>query len=180
MNEPTRQALGMIETKGRVGASEAADAMAKAAYVDVVGQETIGGGYTTIFVRGDVGAVKTALDAGKAAAEQVGELVSVHIIPRPHGDLEPLLPSAPTAPRVTLPWAPSGSQEPQGGVSPHAPSAPAADFPRKADGAVDTDQMSVPELRRYARTLPGFPLRGREISLADREALLQALARMNG
>ena len=175
MTEPTRQALGMIETKGRVGASEAADAMAKAAYVDLIGQETIGGGFTTVFVRGDVGAVKSALDAGRAAAEQVGELVSVHLIPRPHDDLEPLLPSAPAAPRVPMPWAPSGPQE-----SAPAMPAPAAGFPRKTDGAVDTDRMSVPDLRRYARTLPGFPMRGREISLADREALLKALAAMNG
>ncbi len=175
----------MIETKGRVGASEAADAMAKAAYVDLIGQETIGGGYTTIFVRGDVGAVKSALDAGKAAAEQVGELVSVHIIPRPHADLNPLLPSGAFPPRVPMPWAPSGQggQPGQAGVIPAAPASfasPVADFPRKPDGAVDTDQMSVPELRRYARTLAGFPMRGREISLADREALLTALAQMNG
>ena len=93
MSEASRRALGMIETRGRVGASEAADAMTKAAYVDLIGQETIGAGYTTVFVRGDVGAVKAALDAGQAAAEKVGELVSVHLIPRPHGDIEPLLPA---------------------------------------------------------------------------------------
>lgn len=86
-------ALGMIETKGLVGAVEAADAMVKAARVQLVGKETIGGGFVTVMVRGDVGAVKAATDAGAAAAERVGELVSVHVIPRPHSDVELILPS---------------------------------------------------------------------------------------
>ncbi len=85
-------ALGMIETKGLVGSIEAADAMVKAANVRLVGKETIGGGYVTVMVRGDVGAVKAATDAGAAAAGRIGELVSVHVIPRPHGDLEFILP----------------------------------------------------------------------------------------
>jgi hypothetical protein len=87
-------ALGMIETKGLVGAIEAADAMVKAANVKLIGKEMIGGGYVTVMVRGDVGAVKAATDAGAAAAQRVGELVSVHVIPRPHGDVEVILPSA--------------------------------------------------------------------------------------
>src|SRR5215510_350517 len=78
------EALGMVETKGFVGAVEAADAMVKAANVQLVGKEYIGAGYVTVFVRGDVGAVKAATDAGAAAARRVGELVSVHVIPRPH------------------------------------------------------------------------------------------------
>jgi ethanolamine utilization protein EutM len=86
-------ALGMIETKGLVGAIEAADAMVKAANVALIGKEQIGGGYVTVMVRGDVGAVKAATDAGAAAAGRVGELVSVHVIPRPHGDVEAILPS---------------------------------------------------------------------------------------
>jgi ethanolamine utilization protein EutM len=86
-------ALGMIETKGLVGAIEAADAMVKAANVTLIGKEQIGGGYVTVMVRGDVGAVKAATDAGAAAAGRVGELVSVHVIPRPHGDVEAILPS---------------------------------------------------------------------------------------
>jgi ethanolamine utilization protein EutM len=85
-------ALGMIETKGLVGAIEAADAMVKAAKVELIGKETIGGGYVTVMVRGDVGAVKAATDAGAAAAQRVGELVSVHVIPRPHQDVELILP----------------------------------------------------------------------------------------
>ena len=87
-------ALGMIETKGLVGAIEAADAMVKAANVRLIGKEIIGGGYVTVMVRGDVGAVKAATDAGAAAAQRVGELVSVHVIPRPHGDVEMILPKA--------------------------------------------------------------------------------------
>ena len=86
------EALGMVETKGRVGSIEAADAMVKAANVVLVGKEYIGAGYVTVFVRGDVGAVKAATDAGAAAARRVGELVSVHVIPRPHGEVEKILP----------------------------------------------------------------------------------------
>jgi ethanolamine utilization protein EutM len=88
------EALGMIETKGFVGAVEAADAMVKAANVVLVGREYIGAGYVTVLVRGDVGAVKAATDAGAAAARRVGELVSVHVIPRPHRDLEQVLASS--------------------------------------------------------------------------------------
>jgi len=86
------EALGMVETKGFIGAVEAADAMVKAANVKLIGKEYIGAGYVTIFVRGDVGAVKAATDAGAAAARRVGELISVHVIPRPHGEVERVLP----------------------------------------------------------------------------------------
>jgi len=85
-------ALGMIETKGLVGAIEAADAMVKAANVTLVGKVLVGGGLVTVMVRGDVGAVKAATDAGAAAADRIGELVSVHVIPRPHSDVELILP----------------------------------------------------------------------------------------
>lgn len=88
----TSDALGMIETRGFVGAIEAADAMVKAANVNLVGYEKIGSGYGTVMVRGDVGAVKAAADAGAAAAKKVGEIVSVHVIPRPYSDTEKLLP----------------------------------------------------------------------------------------
>ncbi|XER11426.1 Propanediol utilization protein PduA [Sporomusa aerivorans] len=86
------EALGMIETKGLVGAIEAADAMVKAANVMLVGYEKIGSGLVTVMVRGDVGAVKAAVDAGAAAARNVGEVVSTHVIPRPHTDVEKILP----------------------------------------------------------------------------------------
>ncbi|PIE20528.1 MAG: ethanolamine utilization protein EutM [Arachnia propionica] len=89
-----QEALGMVETKGFVGAVEAADAMVKSANVSLVGSEKIGAGFVTVLVRGDVGAVKAATDAGAAAASKVGELVSVHVIPRPHTDVESILPKA--------------------------------------------------------------------------------------
>ena len=88
-------ALGMIETRGLVGSVEAADAMVKAARVTLLGKEKIGGGFVTVMVRGEVGAVKAATDAGAAAARRVGELVSVHVIPRPAEDLEGFLPPVP-------------------------------------------------------------------------------------
>ena len=84
--------LGMIETKGLIGAIEAADAMVKSANVQLVGKEQVGGGLVTVMVRGDVGAVKAATDAGAAAAEKVGELVSVHVIARPHTEVDAILP----------------------------------------------------------------------------------------
>ncbi|HUV15935.1 MAG TPA: BMC domain-containing protein [Pelolinea sp.] len=89
---PELIALGMVETKGLVGAVEAADAMVKAANVMLLGSEYVGGGFVTVMVRGDVGAVKAATDAGAAAAKRVGELVSVHVIPRPHSEVEMILP----------------------------------------------------------------------------------------
>ena len=89
------EALGMVETKGLVGSIEACDAMVKAANVVLIGKEYIGAGYVTVFVRGDVAAVKAATDAGAAAARRVGELVSVHVIPRPDAEVEKILPGAP-------------------------------------------------------------------------------------
>ena len=88
----TLEALGMVETKGLIGSVEAADAMVKAANVVLIGKDMIGAGYVTVMVRGDVGAVKAATDAGAAAARRVGELVSVHVIPRPHTEVERIIP----------------------------------------------------------------------------------------
>ena len=93
MVAPEMIALGMVETRGLIGSVEAADAMVKSANVKLIGSEYIGGGYVTVMVRGDVGAVKAATDAGAAAAKRIGELVSVHVIPRPHGDVEMILPT---------------------------------------------------------------------------------------
>lgn len=87
----SKQALGMIETRGLVGAVEAADSMVKAADVKLAGKTLVGGGLVTVSVRGDVGAVKAAVDAGASAAKRVGELVSVHVIPSPHDDVEGIL-----------------------------------------------------------------------------------------
>lgn len=87
-----KQALGMVETRGLVGSIEAADAMVKAANVRLIGKEHVGGGLVTVMIRGDVGAVKAAVEAGSAAAKRIGELISVHVIPRPHDDVESILP----------------------------------------------------------------------------------------
>ncbi len=89
---PEKIALGMIETRGLVGSIEAADAMVKAADVTLIGKVHVGGGLVTVMVRGEVGAVKAAVDAGAAAAQRVGNLISQHVIPRPHGEVEGILP----------------------------------------------------------------------------------------
>ena len=88
-----REALGMIETRGLVAAIEAADAMVQAAEVELIGTEKIGSGLVSVMVRGDVGAVKAATEAGAAAASRLGEIVATHVIPRPHGDVEKILPA---------------------------------------------------------------------------------------
>ena len=89
-----KEALGMIETRGLTAAVEAADAMVKAAEVTLIGTEKIGSGLVSVMVRGDVGAVKAAVEAGSAAAERLGEVIAVHVIPRPHSDVEKILPQA--------------------------------------------------------------------------------------
>ena len=88
-----QEALGMIETRGLTAAIEAADAMIKAAEVTLIGTEKIGSGLVSVMVRGDVGAVKSAVEAGGAAAQRLGEIIATHVIPRPHGDVEKILPS---------------------------------------------------------------------------------------
>ncbi len=92
VQDPAFIALGMVETRGLIGSIEAADAMVKAANVVLIGSEYVGGGYVTVMVRGDVGAVKAATDAGAAAAKRVADLISVHVIPRPHENVEMILP----------------------------------------------------------------------------------------
>ena len=94
MEDKKMEALGMVETRGLVAAIEAADAMVKAANVVLIGSEKIGSGLVSVMVRGDVGAVKAAVDAGAAAAGSLGEVIATHVIPRPHADVEKLLPSA--------------------------------------------------------------------------------------
>jgi len=104
-------ALGMVETRGVVGSIEAADAMVKAANVTLIGKVKVGGALVTVMVRGDVGAVKAAVDAGAAAAERVGELISCHVIPRPHPELEEILPKL--IPEGSKPERPSKKDEAQ-------------------------------------------------------------------
>lgn len=98
LSNMSSDALGMVETRGLIGAIEAADAMVKTANVVLVGKEYIGAGFVTVLARGDVGAIKAATDAGAAAARRVGELVSVHVIPRPHAEVERVLPRGTTRP----------------------------------------------------------------------------------
>ncbi len=153
--EATRgSALGLVETRGHVGAVEAADAMTKAARVVLIGQARVGGGYTTVAVRGDVGAVKAATDAGAEASRRIGELVSVHVIPRPDDQVESIVPDADS---VVLPGAGSASRT---GVR------------LRVD---ELEERSVSELRRIARGLPDIGLTGREISKANKDTLLSLL-----
>lgn len=136
----TEQALGLIETRGLVGAIEAADAGLKAAPVELLGTERTDPALITVLFAGDVAAVKAAVDAGAAAAERVGELVSVHVIPRPYPGLEQMSDSA-------------------DGVGDPGPNTPLS-------------EMKVVDLRHLARQMPDFPLKGRELSIANREELL--------
>ena len=147
-----RGALGIIETVGQVGSVEAADAMTKCAEVELLGREDIGGGYHSVLIRGDVGSVRAALEAGVHAAEQVGRLVGVLLIPRPHDELGDILPGPSYRSALPSPRAPSG---------------------RPSVGELET--MNVHQLRALARELPEFPMRGREISRANREKLLVPL-----
>jgi len=140
------QALGLIETRGLVGAIEAADAGAKAASVTLVGREYADAGLVTVAFRGEVAAVKAAVDAGAAAAERVGQLVSTHVIPQPHSDLDIL-------------------------------AAEMEEGPAKSDGGGSVDlsrltSLKVVELRRAARQVPNFPLKGRNLASAGREDIL--------
>ena len=139
------QALGMIETKGLIGSIEAADAMVKAANVALIGKEHVGGGLVTVMVRGDVGAVKAATDAGAAAAQRVGELISVHVIPRPHAEVETILPHSPEEPEdgpgAPKPDAPKPEPTPQEEAVIRKPETEGA-----AEGTTaKTEQMTIEE-----------------------------------
>lgn len=161
------KALGMIETRGLVAAIEAADAMVKAANVSLQCKEHVGGGLVTVMVRGDVGAVKAATDAGAAAAERVGELISVHVIPRPHGEVEEILGELPPPDAAPQPEPPV--EEPQ----PESQSGPRQAAP---DGGIPTDEeleaMPVVQLRVLARSLNVEGMSRREIRDAKKEPLL--------
>lgn len=141
------RALGLVETRGLVGAIEAADAMVKAARVKLIGKERSTGGLVTVKVVGEVAAVRSAVAAGSAAAEKVGELISTHVIPRPHTDTESIVydTKGPTRIDTLLP------------------------------GAGDLERMSVRELRQLARETPGVGIQGREISKAGKAKLLSEL-----
>ena len=164
------KALGMIETRGLVASIEAADAMVKAANVTLQCKEHVGGGLVTIMVRGDVGAVKAATDAGAAAAERVGALISVHVIPRPHEELEEIL-GHPTPP------APAPEPEPEEGE-------PLEPEEQESDGAVmepasltteELEHMAVVKLRAVARQIGLTSMTRKEIRFAKKEELLAAI-----
>lgn len=185
------KALGMIETRGLVAAIEAADAMVKAANVTLQCKEHVGGGLVTVMVRGDVGAVKAATDAGAAAAERVGELVSVHVIPRPHGEVEEILdelppPAAEPAPKPDPP-EPERSPEPiappdpepeppAGAAQPEPEPEPQQAAPAGTDGSIPTgaelEAMPVVQLRVLARSLNVEGMSRREIRDAKKDQLL--------
>lgn len=187
-------ALGMIETRGLVASIEAADAMVKAANVTLVKKECIGGGLVTVMVRGDVGAVKAATDAGAAAAERVGELISVHVIARPHEELEPIL--GPEKTEQPL----NDSVEPQLSVQEELPeevtAQPLQEKPEVQETAAEEKparaeseplenpenlmpeelaNMTVTKLRSVARTLDVDNMTRKEIRFANKETLVKAI-----
>ncbi len=198
------QALGMIETKGLVGAVEAADAMVKAANVCLIGKEHVGGGLVTVMIRGDVGAVKAATDAGAAAAQRVGELISVHVIPRPHEEMASLIAfSEPTRleeipePRAEKPAsAPEEVEVVTKGEAPaEEPSKSAVMDPGEIHKAVvDSvvlekgleeaiamlNKLTVVKLRNLAREYKDFGIAGRGISKADKQVIITAFMRYFG
>lgn len=188
----TTQALGMIEVKGRLGDIEALDAALKAANVHLLNMTKVGGGLTTIFVEGDVAAVKAAVDAGGAAADKVAEVISVHVIPRPDPHVRALLnggflqefattdPGTPDrgkkkqAKSAAAPKAQPVKQE-----APKAPKAP-AQKPTPVNTGSEYASMKVNDLRRLARSLEGFPMTREEIKFAKKGPLIEAIEKYNG
>ena len=190
------KALGMIETRGLVASIEAADAMVKAANVTLTCKEHVGGGLVTVMVRGDVGAVKAAVDAGAAAAERVGELVSVHVIPRPHEELEGILttpapvtptPKPPREPEEAPPAPVSQSPAPQPEPQPD-PEVPAEEEKAEEGETVElaelTDEvleaMPVVKLRSVARSVGLDTMTRKEIRFAKKEELVAAIRAFRG
>ena len=190
------KALGMIETRGLVASIEAADAMVKAANVTLTCKEHVGGGLVTVMVRGDVGAVKAAVDAGAAAAERVGELVSVHVIPRPHEELEGILTTpAPVTPTPKPPREPEEAPPVPVGPPPVPQPEPQPDpeVPAEEEKAEDgeavqlsdlTDEvleaMPVVKLRSVARSVGLDTMTRKEIRFAKKEELVAAIRAFRG
>ena len=181
------QALGLIETKGLVAAVESADAMLKAAEVSLVEKNYVGGGLVTIMITGDVGAVKAATDAGAAAAQRVGELLSVHVIPRPHQELDSILASASKEKQTETPDAASEEEikETAGTKKEAAVQKIDADnLNKKLADKLAADKgtgeliavlngMKVVRLRSLAREYQDFGIAGRMISKADKQMILE-------
>jgi ethanolamine utilization protein EutM len=176
-------ALGLIETRGLIGAIEAADAMVKTASVQLIGKEIVRDGLVTVQVIGEVAAVKAAVDSGAAAAARVGTLVSQHVIPRPIDELEILLAGRPRhAPDDDAPHR-AAPRKPAPEPAPAPAPTPELDFnsPEEADAyRVKLEGMTVHELRTLARQTEGLSMQGREISRANKGELINVLLRKNG
>ncbi|MDW8437877.1 MAG: BMC domain-containing protein [Chloroherpetonaceae bacterium] len=183
-------AVGLIETRGLVAAIEAADAALKTADVKLISIDRVDAGLMTVKVVGDVAAVQSAVDAGRMAAQRVGTLVAAHVIPRPDVELHDELIYVEVRPRKKQPNAPASVNPLSASSSRSATkpsSAPAQSASQRSslradegsNAAKSFEAMTVQELRRYARSLPNFPIQGREISRADKETLLALLRRRN-
>lgn len=168
---PDEQALGLVETHGLVAALEAADAMVKASAVRLLVTERTDPALVTVQVVGEVAAVKAAVEAGRAAAERVGRVLAVHVIPRPDPAVPAMLDGAPKPPKST-------PQRPSNPPAPRAPrNAPSGPAPSGGGAADALEGLTVRELRARVRDLPDAPLQGREIARARREELLDLLRR---
>ncbi|MFN3344108.1 MAG: BMC domain-containing protein [Chloroherpetonaceae bacterium] len=187
-------AVGLIETRGLVAAIEACDAALKSADVKLISIDRVDAGLMTVKLVGEVAAVQSAVDAGRLAAARVGTLVAAHVIPRPdvglHDELiytevrprkkkqnESPLPTSSTSTTAVTPAPPTSSHSTT--ATPAAPT-PTSEASEAKPSLEHLDRMTVHELRRYARTLPNFPIQGREISRAGKETLLKLLRQLNG
>lgn len=193
------KALGLVETRGLVAAIEAADAMAKAANVILVGKEKVNPALITIKVVGDVAAVKSSVDAGAAAAARIGQLVSTHVIPQPDSELEFLFPEIKESPEKSeaVKFKPLRTKEAvqveeEIAETDEKETEPATEAPVQSDfepfehpdlfairDIKPLEKMNVHELRRQARHTPGFPIQGRDISKASRQELLNYFEKLS-
>lgn len=180
------KALGMIEVYGRVGAIEGLDSAVKAANVSLVNMIRVGGGYTTFLVEGDVGAVKAAIDAAAVAADKVGQIVSCHVIPRPHPSVRQMIDASIDYPVVPEPPDPHGGADAKDeereqhekeelNSQPTEQSSPAAQSETIIDGEKELQALSVDELRSMAREQEDISLSKQEIKFAKKNELIQAL-----
>lgn len=180
------KALGLIETKGLVGAIEATDAAAKAAAVVISSVELTEAAYMTLKIEGELGAVQAAVEAGAKAAEKIGELVSVHVIPNPDDGLGPILPRkryvSKYHPDDERPPFDTDEGEPDLPTRPKPPKTPTTSAPKKtkpkqkeSSTLQDLENMTVSELRQFARSIEQLPLKGREISMANKKELIDAI-----
>ncbi|MEW6062012.1 MAG: BMC domain-containing protein [Bacteroidota bacterium] len=171
-------ALGLVETKGLVGAIEAADAMVKTANVQLIGKERTDPAMITIKILGETAAVRSAVEAGAAAAQRVGQLVSKHVIPRPAENMEELVFAKSFLSEEEIARLTGTIPEPQENESPQTVSAtspPSTSSPDKEKYLAELEAMTVHQLRNYARGVEGLSIYGRQISMANKEELIQEL-----